>query len=269
MTEPSLPAALGQAAATLLTDTTIVAVQVRLRAAGLSSVTTWPSGADLTGAPVVGVPLPAGADPLGELRVYLAPGAQLPALLVTQLRASAQLMAALLDANSDLHAARELADHAQSLADHDELTGLGNRRGWIQALRAETVRCRRHPAPAAVLALDLDRLKEANDTGGHAHGDELLRRTAAVLAGQCRASDTACRVGGDEFALLAPETGVGAAEAMATRIRAALVQGGVEVSLGWSVSPGGDEIAAAWAQADGLMYSEKARRKTAPPVRLR
>lgn len=267
---PAIPDALAAAAAALLADPAIRAVQLRRHTAELSTLTTWPPAVDLAGLPVVAVPVAAGpaAVPLGELRVFLAPDREVPHLLVTQLRAAALLIAALLAAQSDLRDAQEHAAIALQIAERDELTGLGNRRAWLRALHAETVRCRRRPAPAAVLAVDLDRLKQANDTGGHAHGDELLRRTGEVLREQSRASDTACRLGGDEFALLAPETGATSAEALASRLRTALRQAGVAASLGVAVSPDGTELTSAWAAADGLMYTDKARRRGEAPVPL-
>ncbi len=85
----------------------------------------------------------------------------------------------------------------------DPLTGVLNRRGWALALDREERRCRRHGLDAVVAVVDLDRLKEVNDTGGHAAGDERIVACAQAIASAIRAEDTVARLGGDEFAVLA------------------------------------------------------------------
>ncbi|HSD78813.1 MAG TPA: GGDEF domain-containing protein, partial [Solirubrobacteraceae bacterium] len=89
----------------------------------------------------------------------------------------------------------------------DPLTGLANRRLLHERLEAELARHRRHGGPVAVLALDLDGFKGVNDRFGHPVGDEVLRDVAHALRRALRAEDVAARAGGDEFWVLAPETG--------------------------------------------------------------
>src|SRR3954464_15606919 len=88
------------------------------------------------------------------------------------------------------------------LADHDSLTGLFNRRRFFHELDAYLAWTERHGDPGAVLLLDVDRLKEVNDSLGHDAGDELLKHVAGVLAGRVRKTDAVARLGGDEFVVL-------------------------------------------------------------------
>jgi diguanylate cyclase (GGDEF)-like protein/PAS domain S-box-containing protein len=88
------------------------------------------------------------------------------------------------------------------LADQDELTGLLNRRGFLEGIRRELHRMRRKSDPGALLLLDLDNFKLVNDTVGHAEGDRILRETAVMLRQRLRSTDVIGRLGGDEFAAL-------------------------------------------------------------------
>lgn len=88
------------------------------------------------------------------------------------------------------------------LADHDSLTGLFNRRRFFHELDGYLAWSERHGDPGAVLLLDVDRLKEVNDSLGHDAGDELLKHVAGVLAGRVRKTDAVARLGGDEFVVL-------------------------------------------------------------------
>jgi diguanylate cyclase (GGDEF)-like protein len=88
------------------------------------------------------------------------------------------------------------------LADHDSLTGLLNRRGFMEGMRRELRRMERKGEYGALLLLDLDNFKIVNDTAGHLAGDQVLRSTADVLRRRLRATDVIGRLGGDEFAVL-------------------------------------------------------------------
>ena len=101
----------------------------------------------------------------------------------------------------------------QFLAESDALTGVRNRARFLVELEAELKRIRRSREPASVLMVDVNDLKQVNDTLGHRIGDELLRAVGHALVGRLRDSDTVARLGGDEFAALL--RGAGAAEALA------------------------------------------------------
>jgi diguanylate cyclase (GGDEF)-like protein len=100
----------------------------------------------------------------------------------------------------------------------DPLTGLYNRRLFNETFDKELNRARRYSHPLSLVTLDLHRFKEVNDKHGHPRGDEVLRATAATLKKALRTSDSAFRIGGDEFALLLPQTDSAQASALSRRI---------------------------------------------------
>ncbi|HEX5900151.1 MAG TPA: sensor domain-containing diguanylate cyclase [Solirubrobacteraceae bacterium] len=122
------------------------------------------------------------------------------------------------------------AGHVEQLraqADRDSLTGMLNRRAFMRELNSEIERSLRYGRRFVLALCDLDDFKSINDTAGHPAGDRALEAVAALLEGTVRATDFAFRVGGDEFALLLPETGAAAAEDAVGRIVAALAGDGV------------------------------------------
>jgi len=114
-------------------------------------------------------------------------------------------------------------DRLRAMSITDPLTGLPNRRHLEARLREEVARCARSGAPLALLLIDVDGLKQVNDRGGHAAGDAALRLVAEALLRTCRrATDLPARVGGDEFAVLAPSTNARQALVLAERLRRVL-----------------------------------------------
>ena len=109
-------------------------------------------------------------------------------------------------------------DDLEHLANSDVLTDLCNRRSWFNRAAIELERCRRYGRPIALLMLDLDHFKNVNDTHGHVVGDLVLKRFAELLRDVCRTSDVVGRVGGEEFAVLLPETCIDNAGHVAHRI---------------------------------------------------
>jgi two-component system, cell cycle response regulator len=105
------------------------------------------------------------------------------------------------------------------LAERDGLTGLHNRRGFDQQLDAEIARFERYRRPFALIMMDLDHFKKVNDQYGHEGGDEVLRRVGEIIQSSLRDVDVAARFGGEEFAILLPETDKSDAVAIAERIR--------------------------------------------------
>jgi diguanylate cyclase (GGDEF)-like protein len=164
-------------------------------------------------------------------------------------------------------AQRELQGTWRELAVTDALTGLANHRALVQALEAEIKRSRRTAQPLAVVLLDLDGLKQINDRHGHLAGSLAIRRVAEALLGSCRATDTAARFGGDEFALVLPETGEAAAwhvaRGVSDRLAMDAEKPNLSISVGVSVYPGhGDTVEALLNAADIALYETKERRKS-------
>ena len=123
-------------------------------------------------------------------------------------------------------------DRLAALADRDPLTGLLNRRAFLERLEEERRRAARHPAPISLLLLDVDHLKELNDNGGHDAGDAALIAVAAAIRISCRSIDVGARWGGDEFAVLLPSASIEAARAVARRIQETVRVRGTTVSVG-------------------------------------
>jgi diguanylate cyclase (GGDEF)-like protein len=168
---------------------------------------------------------------------------------------------------------RQLLLKVHEAASVDGLTGIRNRRAFLEAGAAEVERSRRHGRPLAVVFVDLDRFKALNDAKGHARGDAALRVTANALVGALRAVDHVARVGGDEFAAVLPEIEFAAVSESAARIAAAIGK-----ALG-SHAPVTASVGVAWFAradrefpemvkiADALMYEAKASRSGAVVVR--
>lgn len=115
---------------------------------------------------------------------------------------------------------RQSAADLARFATFDSLTGLYNRRAWLEALEQEWRWSERYGTAPAVVMIDLDRFKEVNDRGGHAAGDAVLRAFAESLGETLRSSDIMGRLGGDEFAVLLPEADSEDARVVAEKIRA-------------------------------------------------
>jgi diguanylate cyclase (GGDEF)-like protein len=158
-----------------------------------------------------------------------------------------------------------LFEQVQHLAVSDPLTGLANYRRLLDVLESETERTNRNSRPFAVLLLDLDGLKRINDTYGHLVGSRALCRLADTLRIHCRSIDTAARYGGDEFALVLPESQESEAQLVASRIREVLAADTetppLSASIGISIYSGeGERIEKLLSEADQHLYAEKARR---------
>jgi diguanylate cyclase (GGDEF)-like protein len=117
---------------------------------------------------------------------------------------------------------RSLAERLTELVDRDPLTGVYNRRRLDEELRRQLAMAQRREVPVALLALDLDGFKPINDNHGHAAGDQLLIQTAETLRTELRESDFICRLGGDEFIVVLPDTDADGARVVAGKLIGAM-----------------------------------------------
>jgi diguanylate cyclase (GGDEF)-like protein len=148
---------------------------------------------------------------------------------------------------------RALEEELRRLSVTDVLSGLYNQRFFYATLAREVEAARRYAAPMALLLIDLDRFKDFNDTYGHLEGDRVLKRFASSLRVAVRATDLACRYGGEEFVVLLPHTDLDEALVVAERIRL-----GVEELEFYPVVPGqGQRKARITVSVGAAMYSSK------------
>lgn len=155
-----------------------------------------------------------------------------------------------------------LVNRLEHLSLVDPLTGLANRRAFDEALEVELARSRRTGEPMSLVMLDVDHFKRFNDTFGHLAGDRALAAVATRLTATARREDWACRVGGEEFAVLLPGADRRAAAEVAERLRLAvegmrLAEGPITISLGVASGVGVRDGEALVAEADGLLYEAK------------
>lgn len=124
----------------------------------------------------------------------------------------------------DITEQQRLMTELEELARRDSLTGLYNRRYWLELAHAEIERSHRYGTPLAVILLDLDGFKEINDTHGHLVGDDALKQAATAIQTSVRRVDVPARWGGDEFIVLLPETSLAEAQLAAERLSDQLQQ---------------------------------------------
>jgi len=155
----------------------------------------------------------------------------------------------------------------EQLVRTDPLTGAANRRQFMEQAHLEIQRARRDGTPLSVLMMDLDHFKHINDTWGHAAGDLVLRNFSALVADPSRATDLLARLGGEEFALLLPNTGLEGAIEVALRIRQRVREQSVDTGCGqihYSISigaallaPGESTYEPMLKRADAALYQAK------------
>ncbi|MFC4352597.1 GGDEF domain-containing protein [Fodinicurvata halophila] len=161
----------------------------------------------------------------------------------------------------------EQQEETERLARVDALTGLWNRRHFFELTKREIYRAGREGTlPGILLVLDIDHFKNINDSFGHACGDELLKHLARTWTGTLRESDILGRIGGEEFAIMLPATGILEGEQVAERIRQAAKGEAVcfngfscsaTVSIGGVVIQQAETIDHALSRADRLLYEAK------------
>lgn len=166
----------------------------------------------------------------------------------------------------------EQLERSRQLALTDPLTGVANRRALNHELQRELARAERSGHPLSVVLLDIDAFKRINDTRGHLAGDHALQLVARCTQQVTRRGDVVARTGGDEFALMLPETDRREARAIGERVRVELARASepdlpVQVSLGFATVRAGacGGATAVLAAADADLYHDKVRRKSLRP----
>jgi diguanylate cyclase (GGDEF)-like protein/PAS domain S-box-containing protein len=166
----------------------------------------------------------------------------------------------------DMTQRKQMEEEIRQMVVTDPLTGLGNYRRMVDIMSAEAERSRRSGRPFALILLDSDNLKKINDAFGHQVGSRALCRVANALRAACRAIDTAARIGGDEFAVVLPETDAAGAQAVADRISQSVIndteQPQISISFGIAamLPNSSDSVEQIFAAADAALYSMKHRR---------
>jgi diguanylate cyclase (GGDEF)-like protein len=156
----------------------------------------------------------------------------LPLQKASPLREITAVQAALRALHELLKQKEQTRQTLERMAEHDDLTGLLNRRKFMDRAMAELNRDHRNRRPVAVAMVDIDFFKSINDSYGHTGGDQVLKAFAEILKKDLRESDLVGRVGGEEFAFVLPETGPEAAEHLMERIRSTVQSNPIELADG-------------------------------------
>jgi diguanylate cyclase len=185
----------------------------------------------------------------------------------TEARAQFDMMIARLgELENETLRLRQDLDEQHTLSLLDPLTSVFNRLGYNEGLAREYARWKRHGGELSLLVFDLDLFKSINDTYGHAAGDKVLASVAGLLRKQIRQTDLLCRLGGEEFAIILPETNLGGAAAIGEKLRASISASHfrfkeqpvpVTVSIGIAEFRGADEEDDVFERADRALYLAK------------
>ncbi len=205
----------------------------------------------------VAVPLPGEASPLGLLTIFTR--AQEHAFGEEEVQELEELAMRAGPAVENAHRFRE----ARQLADLDALTGLHNRRYFHETLAREVARAHRYDRNLALLVFDLDDFKAINDRIGHLAGDSVLAEAAERIREVVRSADIACRVGGDEFGVILPESRIADADQLYSRLQRALSSrpigeaGLLTISAGAAALQPDDDAITLFQRADHGLYGAK------------
>jgi diguanylate cyclase (GGDEF)-like protein len=205
----------------------------------------------------VAVPLPGDAATLGLLTIFTRSTEQM-----FKEEQVSELEELALRAGPAIENARRFRE-AKQLADLDALTGLHNRRYFHETLAREVARAHRYNRNLALIIFDLDDFKAINDRIGHLSGDGVLAEAAERVRDVVRSADIACRVGGDEFAVILPESRLRDADQLYARLRTALSSkpvgqaGPLTMSAGVAELQADDDAIAFFQRADHALYGAK------------
>jgi diguanylate cyclase (GGDEF)-like protein/PAS domain S-box-containing protein len=172
-----------------------------------------------------------------------------------------------LDLEREIESRKALEKQLRYLATHDELSGMPNRRYFIEVAEKELSRSKRYKHPLSLMLADFDHFKDVNDTHGHAAGDEVIQGFGELCRSILREQDMAARIGGEEFVIMLPETPLEGARELAKRLRHALSKmsvkaAGHEIVMTMSVGltqaePGESSIEVMMDRADKALYQSK------------
>jgi len=154
-----------------------------------------------------------------------------------------------------------ISNELQQQALTDSLTSIANRRRWDELLISEESYKARTGISYVIAVIDLDGFKDINDTYGHSEGDLVLRKLAEIISSAIRKSDTAARVGGDEFVILFKNTKKSAVSTIERSIAQKIEDAGISASIGTASSHEVDRLQDLWKLADERMYKAKAKKK--------
>lgn len=167
----------------------------------------------------------------------------------------------------DISPQKQTESTLRDLAHHDSLTGVSNRRYFFERANQELARSKRRSTPLSIAELDIDFFKQINDQNGHAVGDEVLKSLCNTSRGLLRETDIFARLGGEEFAVLLPDTNLDGAKCLAERLRQAIADSRLALSSGEisctvsigvaMLKPTDTCIEDCLLRADGAMYRAK------------
>lgn len=192
----------------------------------------------------------------------------LPMQTASPLREITAVQAALRALHELLQQKKQARQTLERMAEHDDLTGLLNRRKFMERAQAELNRGHRNNRPVAVAMADIDFFKSINDTYGHTGGDQVLKVFAEILKKDLRESDLVGRIGGEEFAFILPETGPDVARHLMERIRSTVQSHPIELTDGRHVQAtvsigiadaANTSLVQALRHADTALYSAKSK----------